>query len=673
MRKVWVLALVVGCLPPPPLEAPKRRATAPAAPRVEERVVVFSSRPSGKLSITTAPDGAIAAVYHVVQNGRGPHVEAQLTLADDWTIAGYRATGNHTMGTTLAETFAREGARARWQSAEEQGDREVAGAAFFVPIAELPISWLLVPAALKAGGTIALLPGGEARVEQVAEVEVTAGDHTRRLVGYRTAGVGLWPSYAWFEADGTWFGDVSSYRSIVPAGWEGVIDTLVARQDALERARDAALAQQHATRPITGMALTGARVYDVEKGVWIPNQTVLVVGDTIKQVGPTARVKIPEGVDSVPVDGLGILPGLVDMHSHTSTVDAVLDVAAGVTTVRDVGNDPDQLDDMAKRFDEGAAIGPRVVRYGFIEGRGAKAAASKVTAETPDEALAAVEFYAKRGYAGIKIYNSVPTELVPVLARAAHARGMTVIGHVPVHMLAHEAIAAGYDGIEHINMLFLNFFATKDTDTRDTTRFTLVGDQAAGLALDGKPVTDFIETLRQQHTIITPTLAAFQDLFLGVQGKIIPGLEDVHARLPVTTGRMFVMGGLPMDAAKQALYARSWDKILGLVRALWQAKVPLMLGTDHIGGVMLHHEMALFVKAGIPPRDVLRMATLDAARALKLDKQIGTIAAGKRADLVVVDGDPLADIHAIRKTVFTMRGGVLYRSDALYGAIGVKP
>ena len=100
----------------------------------------------------------------------------------------------------------------------------------------------------------------------------------------------------------------------------------------------------------------------------------------------------------------------------------------------------------------------------------------------------------------------------------------------------------------------------------------------------------------------------------------------------------------------------------------------LVAGTDSgITGIALHHELALLVQCGIPAADVLRMATVDSARAMKQDKVFGTIAAGKRADLVVVDGDPLADITALRKVVSTMRGGVLYEAAALLAALSVKP
>jgi imidazolonepropionase-like amidohydrolase len=676
MNRVWVLALfVAACLPPPPVEkaAPSRGRRGAAAANVEKRIVVNQARTAGYFQTTTRPDGSIAAVYHVLENGRGPHVEAEIRLAADWTISSFRATGKHTMGTAVDETFTVTGTRAAWKSNEEQGEQELTAPAFFVPMAAMPIEVLLVPAALKAGGKLAVLPGGEVTVAQAATLDVTVNGETRALVAYSLGGLGLDISYTWFDREGDWFGTTSEWSSVVPEGWEGAIEPLVQKQRELSRARDAQLATKHATRPVSGIAFTDARVLDVEKGVWIPNQTVIVQGDKIMAVGPTSRIKIPEGTDVLSIEGQGLIPGLIDMHAHTSAVDGILNLASGVTTIRDVGNDPDLLDDLKARYDDGSAIGPSIVRMGFIEGRGAKAASSKVTATTPDEAKAAVELYAKRGYDGVKIYNSVPVEIVPVITAEAHARKLLVTGHVPVHMLAAEAVAAGYDGIEHINMLFLNFLATHETDTRDTTRFTLVGDKASELALDGKPVQELFDLLRTNKTVIDPTLAAFEDLFVGVPGKINPGMEDTVARLPLQVRRWFLVGGLPMDAAKQATYAKAWDQILAMVKALWTAKVHLVLGTDHIAGLMLHHEMELFVRAGIPAKDVLRMATMDAARALRLDKKIGSIAIGKRADLVIVDGDPLEDIKKMRNTLFTMRAGVLYKCDALYGAAGVKP
>ena len=676
MTRVLALCLLVACFPATKPEQTAARETGRAgrSVAVEKRVVVNQSRTAGYMTTATSLDGTIAVTYHEVENGRGPHIDATIELAPDWTLRSFRAKGNHVMGTAVDETFTRVGDKATWKSQAEAGERTVQGTAFFLPIAPMPIEPLLVPAAIKAGGKLALLPGGDVDVRQVATFEVAAGGKKRSLVGYALSGHSIETTYTWFDRNGDWFGNVSEWSSVVPEGWEVAIEPLVAKQRDLSRARDAQLAMQHATRPLAGLAFTGARVLDVEKGVWIPDQTVIVQGDTIKTVGPTAKVKIPDGIDVIAIDGQALIPGLIDMHAHTYATGGVIDIASGVTTVRDVGNEPDMLDDFKKRFDEGTAIGPSIVRMGFIEGRGPKAASSKVTATTPDEAKAAVEFYAKRGYEGIKIYNSVPVAIVPLLAQEAHARRMQVIGHIPVHMLAHEAVKAGYDGIEHINMLFLNFLATHDTDTRDITRFTLVGERAGEVAMDGKPLADFIALLVGSKTIVDPTVGVFQDLLVGEPGKFLPGTEPLMARLPLLVQRWFLTSGLPVAPQKRATFNASFDQLLAMIKTLWANKVHLVLGTDSmLTGLWLHREMELFVKAGVPAKDVLRMATLDAARGMRLDKKIGSIAVGKRADLVVVDGDPLADISQIRKTVFTMRAGVLYKSDALYAAVGVKP
>jgi imidazolonepropionase-like amidohydrolase len=413
-------------------------------------------------------------------------------------------------------------------------------------------------------------------------------------------------------------------------------------------------------------------VLDVARGRWVPDQTVIVVSDTIQSVGPSKAAKVPAGALVVDVAGKALLPGLWDMHAHLSSPDGALNIASGVTSVRDVGNDPDKLDDYKKRFDEGTAVGPHVYRMGFVEGRGEKAASSTVTAETEGEARAAVELFARRGYDGMKIYNSIKPELIPIIAKEAHARGMQVTGHIPVHVLAAEAVEAGYDGIEHVNMLFLNFLATHDTDTRDTTRFTLVGDKGAGLDLAGKPFLDFVALLKKHRTVIDPTVNVFEDLLIGEQGKVIPGLESLVARVPVQVARAFLTSGMPREG-KEDLYRRSFDKCLAMLHALATAKVTMVTGTDALAGLMLHHELELFVRAGIQPADALRMATIEPARVLKKDKVSGSIDKGKAADLVIVDGDPLARIADIGKVVTTVKSGVLHDAAPLYATVGVRP
>ncbi|HEV7556984.1 MAG TPA: amidohydrolase family protein, partial [Kofleriaceae bacterium] len=164
-----------------------------------------------------------------------------------------------------------------------------------------------------------------------------------------------------------------------------------------------------------------------------------------------------------------------------------------------------------------------------------------------------------------------------------------------------------------------------------------------------------------------------EDLFVGEQGKVIPGLESMVDRLPIQSRRSFLVGGLPLDADKRTHYLAAFDKLLAMVKAIHDAKLHLVIGTDNLGGLYLDHELELYVRAKIPVADVLRIATLDSARELGIDAKTGSIAKGKLADMFVVDGDPLADIKSISHVVSTMKGGAVYRIDALLHAVSVAP
>jgi imidazolonepropionase-like amidohydrolase len=144
------------------------------------------------------------------------------------------------------------------------------------------------------------------------------------------------------------------------------------------------------------------------------------------------------------------------------------------------------------------------------------------------------------------------------------------------------------------------------------------------------------------------------------------------ARLPTTTARGFLLGGLPITDQRER-YRAAWQRILEMVKALHAAKVTLVAGTDDLAGLMLHHELQLFASVGIPNADILRMATVGAASSLGLAKEVGSIARGLRADLVVVDGDPLARIADAERVVTTMRAGVRFDAAAVCKLLSVKP
>jgi imidazolonepropionase-like amidohydrolase len=683
LRLPVALLPLLACAEEPPLPAeapavappPVASAPAPAPAVTVHRSLVCFKLPCGTSIETTAPDGTISLAFDLHDNGRGPGANATLRLAPDGTIASFEAHGHQEMGTTLDETFTCSGGHASWKSTNEEGQAESRAPGFFLPMSAVQTDGLLAAALLRAPDhTLALYPSGQAHIDEVGDFVASAGGQSKHLRAFAITRVGLTQSIVWTDEETRFFGEVNPWVSEVPDEWVGAVDALVAKQREILRALDKKVAERFAHGSgAAGTALVHARVLDVERGVWAADQTVVFVKDTIRAVGPSKTTKVPAGAEVVDLGGKALVPGLWDMHAHLGPEAGALDIASGVTTVRDVGNDPDQLDDFKARYDDGSAVGPHVYRAGFIEGLGKDASHLGVKVGTVDDAKAAVEFYAKRGYEMIKIYNSVPVELVPVLAKEAHAHKMGVTGHIPVHMLANEAVRAGYDGIEHINMLFLNFFADHDTDTRTPKRFSLVADKAADFDLSSKPVKDFVALLRDHHTVVDPTYAAFEDLFVSRQGVITPDEQWVVDRLPVQSQRGWKSGGLPVEPSNDATYRRSWDKVVSMVKVLRDAHVTLVAGTDALPGLMYDHELELLQQGGLTTAEVLRDATIVSARVMNADKKSGSIAVGKVADFVVVDGDPLAKLADLRRTVTTYRGGVGFPASGLFETMGVKP
>jgi hypothetical protein len=361
------------------------------------------------------------------------------------------------------------------------------------------------------------------------------------------------------------------------------------------------------------------------------------------------------------------------MHGHLQPLDGLLNIASGVTAARDMGNDIEELGRLQKQWDSGEAIGPRLWKSGFIDGPGPFQAPTGIYVTTPEEAQAAVNKYADLGYIQIKLYSSLKPELVPGITKLAHERGLRVSGHVPNGMIASQFVEAGADELQHINFIFLNFLADKVKDTRTPERFTAVGAYAAKMDLDSKEVKDFIALLLKHHTTVDVTMATFEGMFTGRPGKVSPDFAPVLARLPAQVQRSAYSGGLPVTAENDQLYQDSYTAMLKMTKKMYDAGVPILAGTDALVGLMLHRELELEVKAGIPPAKALQIATWNAAKLLRQEKDLGSIAAGKKADFVLVDGNPAQNISDIRLCRLVGKNGTLYRSDAVYAAVGIKP
>jgi imidazolonepropionase-like amidohydrolase len=361
------------------------------------------------------------------------------------------------------------------------------------------------------------------------------------------------------------------------------------------------------------------------------------------------------------------------MHTHVTTNDGPLNVAAGVTTVRDLANDIDALARLRKAWDEGRAVGPRVIPAGFIDGPGPYQGPTKVLAATVDEGRAAIARYAELGYGQIKLYSSLRPELVAPLAAEAHRRGMRVSGHIPAFMTAEQAVRDGYDEIQHVNMLFLNFWADTVKDTRTPARFTAVAEQAAELDLDSPRVRAFLKLLKEHSTVVDPTVAIFEGMFTDRAGQLAAGFAPIAERLPASIRRGLLAGGLPVPEGKDQRYRDSFRALLRMVKRLDDEGITIVAGTDGLAGFTLHRELELYVEAGLPAGHVLQIATLGAARVMKREAELGSIAVGKRADLLLVEGDPVQLISDIRRTALVVKDGVIYSPAVLYQSLGVRP
>jgi imidazolonepropionase-like amidohydrolase len=619
---------------------------------------------AGTETVTT--QGNIRTIdFEFNDRGRGPKTHTVMSTDAHSVTASLKTDGNDYFKVPVTETFA----NGTWSNGAESGNGK---AGFFVSMYGPPEETGVLARALLAAPNqrLALLPAGEASIRRVGELNVSAGGKTQHITCYEISGLGFTPSPVWLDDRNELFASASSWASTIADGWDSVIPRLLESQD---KWHDEAVSQAAARLTHVpaggGIVITNARLFDPVTMTTTPGTTIVIRGNRIESAGPD--VTAPEGLERIDAQGRTVIPGLWDMHTHNSEDDGMLDIANGVTSVRDLANDTDFLLDLRKKYERGAAIGPRIVLAGIIDGPGKFAGPTKVLVDNEAQALAAVDNYANLGYEQIKIYSSVKPELVPAIVRRAHEHGLRVSGHIPAFMRAEDAVRDGYDEIQHTNFLFLNFWPDIQ-DTRTPIRFTAVAERAALLDLQSAPVKTFLDLLREKKIVIDPTVAIFEGMFTARKGTMSPGYAMIADRLPPQVRRGFLTGGLPVPEGMDQRYRDSFRSLLAMVKALYDNHITIVAGTDAMAGFSLHRELELYVQAGIPAAEVLRIATLGAASVMKHDDQLGSVAPGKLADLDIIDGDPSTNISDVRKVVTVIKDGKVYDARAVAGEIGVR-
>ena len=634
---------------------------------------MVAGRIAGKETHTPAANGAIEVAYSYNDRGRGPEVTGRYVFDTNGMPVAIDLKGIDYNKAAVDEHFSSAKGIARWKSTTETGESRTRGWYVTANGSAAEIAWLARALLRAHRQSMPLLPAGEAVVEKGPTRELEAQGKTIRVTLYSLRGLSFTPVSVWLDDRQEFFASLDSSFATIRAGWVASQNELKTAEKEADNARYHALAARLAHRPANGLVIEHVRLFDAESATLRPDQTVIVKGDRIQAVGAGAAAEVPSGAERIDGAGKTLLPGLFDMHAHFDISEGLLNLASGVTTVRDLGNDMDELLAWKHEMDANKMIGPRVVLAGIMDGRGPYAGPTNVLTDTEDEARAAIDRYATAGYIQIKIYSSIKPDLVPFIVRTAHAKGLRVSGHVPAGMIADQFVDAGVDEIQHINFVFLNFWPEEATKTNTRTRLTLPAERAAGLDQESIAVASFISKLKEKRIVVDPTLGAFEGQYVARPGVPSPGLDPVIDRLPAQVRRGAFQGGLPTPGDKDALYRQSFDAMLRMTARLYRAGVPLVIGTDGLEGLMLHRELELWVQAGIPPAEVLRTATISAARVARVDRERGSIAPNKLADLVLIDGDPVRNISDVRKTVMVVKDGIVYRSEQLYRAVGMKP
>ena len=647
----------------------------PALAQTQEYRVLTQNRDIGHLKLDRQGQ-TIAVDYDFKQNGRGPTIKEQVTLDKDGAPVSWTITGRTTFGNAVNESFKRTATQVSWRDLSGPGSLKGKDLPkYYAAQNGSPLDVALLAKALLADAdrTMPVAPGGTARLTERARNSFDGPDGKLEVITYELSGLSLNPTYITLDAKGDLFALATAGFLIARKGYERVADEPLRKlSEKLASDRFAQLQAENAKKFAGPVRIRNVRVFDPRAKALSALSDVVVSGSRISGVVPAGSPATP-GETAIEGEGGTLVPGLFEMHGHMGQEDALMNVLAGITTVRDMGNRNDVLDILVDRIGKGEVAGPRIVRSGFIEGKSPFSSATGKLVASEAEAIEAVRWYAARGYNQAKLYNSMDPKWAPAVVGEAKRLGLRVSGHVPAFSSADEMIAAGFDEITHVNQLMLGWVLNPGEDTRTLFRFTA---QARFPALDLKSdkVTKTLDAMAAKNVSHEPTIAIHELGLTALDGVPNPGAVDYIAHMPPAEQRQLKQALFGADTPKQrADYIAAFAKIKETLAEMHRRGIMLIPGTDLGGGFTYHRELELFGQLGMTPADVLTRATLDMARYLGQDQALGSIERGKLADFFLVPGDPTKDLKAIKTIRMVARGGTVYFPDEVYTKLGIKP
>ena len=508
--------------------------------------------------------------------------------------------------------------------------------------------------------TLKTLPRGEVHIEERGKEKFLIGGRPVELHKLSVRGLIWGMESLWFDSQDHLIALVCvdaelDHFEAVADGYEEAVTRFVASAARDGMASLAQVASGFSARNPSVSAIVGGRLIDGTGRPAIENAVVVLKDGKIAAAGPAASTPVPAGAQIIDAKGKSVLPGLWEMHAHFEQVEwGPIYLATGVTTARDVGNEREFIVAARDAIAGGRGIGPRLVAAGVVDGSG-PTALGVVRVDSVEQAREQVQKYKAAGFQQIKIYSSVKRNILEAVTAEAHRLGMTVTGHIPQGMNAIEGIESGMDQINHVMYLAA----------------VMVDEKTGTVSEDSPRVKSVIKLLQEHHTVVDPTLALLE-IILHPTDKPISAFEPGILKVaPELREGLETMGVPPQGGAQSEARFRT---LLATVSVLHAAGIPMVAGTDQaVPGFSLDREIELYVKAGFTPMEAIQAATLVPARAMGMETESGTIEPGKRADVIVVDGNPLETISDIRKVSVVFAAGRMFQPAPLLSSVGFKP
>ena len=439
------------------------------------------------------------------------------------------------------------------------------------------------------------------------------------------------------------------------------------------------------------IALTHVRVIDGTGSAPKDDRTIVIAGGRIQSVGDAAKATVPGDAKVLDLHGYTVIPGLVGMHDHLFYPAGGgwfremgfsfprLYLASGVTAIRTTGGLETYTDiEIKKQIDSGKAPGPKIHITGpYLEGEGSFAVQMHALTG-PDDARKTVAFWAEEGATSFKAYMFITRAELGAAIEEAHKRGLKVTGHL-CSVTFREAAALGIDDLEHGLLVDTDFVPDKKPDVCPPTG-PAVKQLADKIDINGAEVQQTIRELVAHRVAVTSTLPVFEMLLPdrpSLQQRMLDTLSP-DARATFLANKVRV-GDPALLRQRYATETSPWPVLLKkemeFERAFEQAGGLLLAGEDPtgIGGVLAgfgdQREVELLVEAGFTPVEAIRISTLNGAQFLGEADRIGSIAPGKQADLVVIHGDPSANIADVEKVETVFKDGIGYDSAKLINSV----